>query len=220
MLPMNPSCLSATLDALDETHFWGQHLGDDEKTPIARWIAAQSDVLRLAPGVWRAEADVSDFHLFTGERIRTRQAAGNILGIEACRALAHLAPDDGVIASALGGALQRIGRSCFANGCVKGECAYSAVAYWRYLATSGRAGVADQLREAVPVLSGHRDGRGRWDGFPFYYTLLMLSEAGDYPGMQVEIAYARRACERLLARHLPDGEYGRRQRALLERVVG
>ena len=170
MLPMTPSCLSATLDALDETQFWGGSLDKDEQTAVAHWIAAQRDVLRLAPGVWRTEAGSGQLSVFTGERIHTRLATGNILGVDACRALVHLAPDDNVIAPVLNDAQSCIGHSCFANGCVKGECAHSAVAYWRYLAAAGGEAAEGRLHGAAELLSAHRDGKGRWYGFPYYYT--------------------------------------------------
>ncbi len=218
MIPISSSCISLTLDALNEAGLEGRMPDGAERKQVAQWIAGQGDVLRLAPGVWRAPEDGAAFHLFTGEAVHTQLAVANVLGLEACRALASLDMGWSAVAEALAGAGQKIAHRCYASGCVKGECAHSAVAYWRYLAETSLPDKDERLAAAMSTLAERRDGKGRWLGFPFHYTLLALLEI-DTPAARAEMAYAAPGCARLLARRAADGEYARRQRAVLERVA-
>ena len=70
----------------------------------------------------------------------------------------------------------------------------------------------------VRVLEEHRDDRGRWQRFPFYYTLLALVEGGMKAAVP-EMRYAAPGLERLLKRPATPDKYGVRRRALAERVL-
>ena len=59
---------------------------------------------------------------------------------------------------------------------------------------------------------------GRWRRFPFYYTLLALSEL-DPKLSKTEVLYAAPLCERLLQRHSGRDKYSRRRKALLEKIL-
>jgi len=48
--------------------------------------------------------------------------------------------------------------------------------------------------EGLKALKKRRDGKGRWRNFPFYYTLLSLTEI-DIPQPVDEMKYAAKACE-------------------------
>jgi hypothetical protein len=67
-------------------------------------------------------------------------------------------------------------------------------------------------------LNEFRDGRGRWRRFPFYYTLLALTEIPG-PGAVSEIRYAAPGLERMLGRRGGKDRYGQRRRAIAERVL-
>jgi hypothetical protein len=88
----------------------------------------------------------------------------------------------------------------------------------RYLAASGLADSEERLNAHIAVLSQHRDGKGRWRRFPFYYTLLVLSET-DLPAAVGEMRYAVSACERVLRRFPKDDVFALRQRAVVEGVL-
>lgn len=45
------------------------------------------------------------------------------------------------------------------------------------------------MNSFLTKLIGHCDGKGKWNGFPYYYTLLMLSEVDDPLAIQ-EFQYA------------------------------
>ncbi|HPQ39570.1 MAG TPA: hypothetical protein PLV45_04290 [bacterium] len=77
----------------------------------------------------------------------------------------------------------------------------------------------ERLRGGLIYLKEHRDGKGRWRRFPFYYTLLALTEI---PGRQSddEIRYAAPGLERMLKRKERGDRYDRRRRAVAETLLG
>jgi hypothetical protein len=89
---------------------------------------------------------------------------------------------------------------------------------WRHLLAGGLDRQDERLREGVTYLRSMRSGDGKWRRFPFWYTVLALSEM-DVPGARDEIKYARplleRAAERTPARDL----YARRRHELAARAL-
>jgi hypothetical protein len=76
----------------------------------------------------------------------------------------------------------------------------------------------ERLLAAMSALKSYRDGNTRWRRFPFYYTLLALSEM-DLPSAIEEMRYAAPIMERYLKRHAADSEYSKRRRLLSERIL-
>jgi len=107
---------------------------------------------------------------------------------------------------------------CFSSVCTVGECAHSTIGLMRYLAAGGLADSEKRLNAHIAVLSQHRDGKGRWRRFPFYYTLLALSET-DLPAAVGEMRHAAPACERFLRRSPKGDLFVTRQRVVMERVL-
>ncbi|MFH1313467.1 MAG: hypothetical protein ABIJ00_09640 [Candidatus Eisenbacteria bacterium] len=70
----------------------------------------------------------------------------------------------------------------------------------------------------VRVLQEHRDGRGRWRRFPYYYTLLALVEGGEKTAVP-EMRYAAPGLERMLKRSARRDRYDVRRRELAQRVL-
>ena len=208
--------LAMTVDAVNEALFNGRPLSKAEKEETARWIAGRQVEVGKQAGLFAPTEDdyQEGVRLFTGERLRTKLAARNILTAEAARALVLLDMGEDV--------LERTNRwlleQCFASACTVGECAHSTIGLMRYLAAGGLADSEKRLNAHITVLSRHRDGKGRWKRFPFYYTLLALSET-DLPAAVEEMRYAAPACERVLRRSPRDNTFGPRQRAVMERVL-
>ena len=212
--------LAGTLDALNETFFYGRPLSGAQAEEVARRIAGR----QVKSGAWAGSFAPAEYdhqegvRLFTGERLRTRLAARNVLTAEAARALVLLdvAPDD------VQGTRERAGRwlleQCFSCGCVAGECAHSTVGLMRYLAAGGSGEAERRLNAHIVALFQRRDGKGRWQGFPFYYTLLALAETG-LPLAVEEMRYARPACERALKRPADGDPFHERRRAVVQRVL-
>jgi hypothetical protein len=61
-----------------------------------------------------------------------------------------------------------------------------------------------------------RDGRGRWKGFPYYYTVLALSEI-SLPEAKGELAYAGKVRSTISSR-IPE-KYSKRRELLIERLT-
>ena len=74
------------------------------------------------------------------------------------------------------------------------------------------------MSSGIRLLKKYRDGRGRWRRFPFYYTLLALSEAGGRVAA-AEMRYAAPGLERLMRRRAGGDRYALRRRAVAERVL-
>jgi hypothetical protein len=89
---------------------------------------------------------------------------------------------------------------------------------WRHLAAGGLTNAEVRLTEGLRTLRQRRDSKGKWKSFPFYYTLLALSEM-DIPQAVEEMRYAAGACERDLKRPPKNDVFNRRRRVLCERIL-
>lgn len=212
--------LAATLDAVNETFFYGRSLAAAEREETAKWLAelqGRNDRAHtrfpLSP-----EALNGGIPLFTGEKLRTKYPGADVIGVEACRALMLLNGDDPAVRATLVRANEGLRDACFVGSCIIGECAHGAVAVWRYLAIGGLEDAERRLDAHLRRLAAHRDGKGRWQRFPFYYTLLALSEL-DHPHARVEIQYAAPTCERMLRRAPKDDPIIARRWDLMARVL-
>ncbi|MBN1148960.1 MAG: hypothetical protein JXA78_17005 [Anaerolineales bacterium] len=215
-----PDNLFLTLDSLNEAFFTGRTLSQADRERSAEWIASRQRQSGRYAGLFVPDESGPDqpFHLFSGEKLRTCLAARNVLSAEAARAITLLEPASPAARQALARARESLARSCFAAQlCVLGECAHSGVGWMRCLAAWGSDEARQRLHAHVENLSQHRNGEGRWRRFPFYYTLLALTETG-LPSAAEEIRYVAPTCERLLKREA-DGAFAARRKAILERAL-
>jgi hypothetical protein len=217
--------LARTLDALNEVFFAGRSLLRSEGVEVAKWIAGRQG----KPGSYAdmfapTRTDYREgIRLFTGERIRSGAGTGHILGEEACRALILLNVPLVKVSDALSRATLGITKrlaSSEASGAARGTfcCATCTCSLWRHLAAGGLNDSERRLASGMKTLKSHRLGDGRWKRFPFYYTLLALSET-DIPSATAEMRYAAPACERSLRRSPRDDRFTRRRRLLAERIL-
>jgi hypothetical protein len=220
---VHPTSLAKTIDAINEAFFFGLSMPKNEKKKAALWIVARQGQ-RGAYGSMFAPTE-KDFRegirLFTGERITSNAAIGHILGEEACRSLILLNIRDREVYHAMQAAShgmltflyrakdKRRGYYC---------CGACTDALWRHLSVGGLDHAQERLRKGIRVLRQHRDGTGRWRSFPFYYTLLALSEI-ELPGAYEEMRYAAKTCEALQRRLKNDGKISQRRRSLIEKVL-
>jgi hypothetical protein len=213
-----PDSLTATLGALDEAFFRGQSLPQVQRAEVAAWLVGRQDQAGPDAGTFApTETDhLEAMRLYSGEKLKTRFAAGHILNAQAARALFLLdAPTPGA-QEAIRRTDQRLRQACFATSCIVGECAHATVGLMRYLAAGGLDDAERRLNAYLGTLSQQRDGQGRWRRFPFYYTLLALSEI-DLPQAIQERQYAAPACERYLRRATHDDTIGWRRQAIMQR---
>ncbi len=215
--------LAKTVDSVNEAFFFDQPVTAAEREEVALWIARRQGL----PGAYAnmfapTDADAKNgIRLFTGERLGPSASLRHVSGEEACRALLLLRSRSHEVTSALDrategmrGALKRAKEDNREKFC----CGTCDPALWRHITAGGLRGADEWLAKGMKVLKGFRDGNGRWQRFPFYYTLLALSEI-DLPAARQEIRYAASVCERLLARTKPSNSITRRRIAVVERVL-
>jgi hypothetical protein len=70
----------------------------------------------------------------------------------------------------------------------------------------------------MKALKKHRDKEGRWGRFPFYYTLLALTEI-DTRAARIEKEYAAPLLEQFLKRKKKATRYNERRRVVAEKIL-
>lgn len=226
MKVVNRNSLGLTLDAVNELLFYGRSLSKAEREKTTQWIVSRQG----KPGSYAnmfapTESDFRDgVRLFSGEKIRSRAAIGHVLGEEACRVLVLLGMPAVDVRNALNrasaGMLRRLERS-EVSGTMPGMycCGTCTCCLWRHLAAGGLEDAERRLAAGMKALKSHRKSNGRWRRFPFYYTLLALSDI-DLPSAIEEMRYASPVCERYLRRLPKENKIAERRRVLVERILG
>jgi hypothetical protein len=199
--------LSETIDAANSAVFWSRDISSRER-------AAMADIISASQGQPGAYADTfalssrertQGIRLFTGERV-TSAAARHITGEEGCRALLLLGGRGREAARALTAASEalleclrrseadlrgtRMGGSPGSFCC--GPCSASV---WRHVTAGGLDRHEERLGRGLQRLRRLRTGEGKWQYFPFWYTVSALIEMDIAPAAE-ELRYA----EPLLAR--------------------
>jgi hypothetical protein len=115
-------------------------------------------------------------------------------------------------------AQQKMEARCYAGFCAVGECRFLTLAFMRYLIASQIPGYEQRMDTFLNLLAVHRDQQGKWGSFPFFYTLLMLSESYA-PQAALERLYAAPACAAALGHPWKDDAVSQRRKAILEKVL-
>jgi hypothetical protein len=89
---------------------------------------------------------------------------------------------------------------------------------WRNLLAGGLDRREERLRRGALHLRSMRDGKHGWRRFPFWYTVLALSEM-DSREATAELSYAAPALEREANRTGSSGVYARRRQQLAARAL-
>jgi hypothetical protein len=218
--------LSHTVDAVNAALFDQRPLAISERRQVARWIASRQGL----PGAYAetfagfAAERNKGIVVFTGERI-TSASARHIVGEEACRALRSLGVRDRVVSAALDRAcdglmrcLERAARDPRRTNPGLFCCGKCSVGLWRNLLSGSLNRREERLRRGAAHLHSTRDGNGQWSRFPFWYTVLALSEM-DAPEALRELRYAAPVLERT-AGSTAHGIYARRRRELAVKALG
>ena len=215
--------LAATVDAVDEALFFGWPLKARERAEAARWIAERQGLPGAYAGMY-APTDLDyqqGLRLFTGERMCSGGGLAHVLGEEAGRALRLLRAPQATVRDALHRADTSMGERLARSGYPESGrycCSTCSVAVWRHLAAGGLGGAEELLAVGVRSLRGRRDGKGRWRGLPFWYTVLALHDM-DLPAAGEELHYAAPALERAARGRAGADQYAARRQALTERVL-
>ena len=223
---INRASVSETVDAINAALFDGRTIAAAERGEAARWIAGRQGL----PGAYAdtfagfpAER-VKGIVLFTGERIGSASAR-HILGEEASRVLRQLRVEDREVTRALEsahhGLMQCLGRAAAdpRNGnpglfC----CGKCSVGLWRNLLAGGLDRQDERLRRGASHLRSMRDGEHGWRRFPFWYTVLALSEM-DSAEARRELKHAAPALERTASAAAPSARYARRRHDVAVRAL-
>ena len=223
---INRTSLSQTVDAIDAAQFEGRALAVTERHQVARWIAARQGLPGAYGGTFAGFPSERSrgIVLFTGERIASASAR-HILGEEASRALRLLRVREGGVTRALEAADDGLMR-CLARAAEDPRnrnpglycCGKCSVGLWRNLLSGGLSRREERLRHGALHLRSVRDGEHGWRRFPFWYTVLALSEM-DMTEAKAELKYAAPALERTAARPVASAVYARRRRELAARAL-
>jgi len=222
-MQLDANSLAKTVDAVQEAFFFKHPVSSTDREAAAFWIATRQG----QPGCYAdmfapTPADAANgIHLFTGERVAPSASLRHVSGEEACRAMILLKPKSKEARSALErattGMLLALERSR-GNGRDFFCCGTCDPALWRHIAAGGLRGAEEWIPKGLKNLKAHRDSLGRWRRFPFYFTLLALTEI-DLPEARREIKYAAAVIEKSLARRASAGKYSQRRRAVLETAL-
>jgi hypothetical protein len=222
---INSTSLSRTVDAVHAARFEGRTLGAGERRRAAQWIAARQGL----PGAYGNTfagfpAERAGIVLFTGERIE-HASARHILGEEASRALRQLRVRDAAATRALAAADEGLLR-CLARAAEDPRrtnpglfcCGKCSVGLWRNLLSGGLDRQDERLQKGAAHLRSMRKGASEWRKFPFWYTVLALSEM-DNEAANAELKYAAPELTRVANRPVPASPYARRRHELAVRTL-
>lgn len=219
---VNTKSLAQTLDALNEAFFTGKKLTTEERKDAALWIVSRHGLYGSYANMFApTQKDLDEgIKVFTGEKVKTGAATSHILGEESSRVLYILNIREKEVQKALDEAVQGI-QSRFDEQTLQYGfycCGFCTCSLWRHtvVGTLDQKGII--LEQGVKTLKRLRRGNSQWRRFPFYYTLLALSEI-DLPGALDEIKYAAPVLEKMIRRKAPVDEYGSRRRILAERLL-
>jgi hypothetical protein len=218
--------LATLVDNIEQRRFFGQSIPARELITAEREIASRQGLPGSYAGMFAPTP--LDFErgmrVFTGEPVRSKAATAHILGQECCRLLIKLRAKDRLVSEALAraeaGMRERLRTHDRANAQRAGFycCGICTASLWRHLAAGGLDSPAPRFRNGMRVLASLRTAGGRWKRFPFFYTLLALTELG-VPEARPELRWAAPAAERSLKALRGTGRYVSRRRAVLEQAL-
>ena len=222
---LNSKSLSATIDNVNVADFYGAPLKKQDCRDAIAWILTRFE----APSAYGrtfgiTRQDESErLCTFTGEGLVSDASMRHVHAEEACRALIVLNRVAKLNIPELELASQFL-LSCIVRSENAGKpagtycCGPCTVSLWRHMAVGGLADYSKKLNLGVGVLQTYRDSKGTWGRFPFYYTLLALSEI-DLANARKEIRYALPECKRKLKTLRASSRFSRRKADLLTRIL-
>jgi len=219
MIIVRPTSLTATLDSAAEALFYQHPIPADLRKDIATLLIHRQSQTGPNSGFFipfTAESP-TQFRLFSGEQLTTEFARWHIQLIEATRILNLLALDSSAVVKSIQIAEHRMDTMCYSKFCSKGECKSVTIAFMRFLNSVDLEDAGARLNSFLKKLTSRRDGKGKWNGFPYFYTLLMLSEVDDPLAFQ-ELQYATPSFHKLSYLLTPADPISARRQAILNQA--
>ena len=154
--------------------------------------------------------------LLTGERVSSSAATRHVLGEEALRtAIVWKMGASSAVKQALNGFNQILDRGARSGS----YCCYNCtIAFLRTLTVAKPNEWNQILEKGLNGIRKARTADGKWHGFPFYYTLLTLSET-DTAAARAELKHASKMAERLIGRYQGDNRTSRFRKLALEAAL-
>jgi hypothetical protein len=217
--------LAGTIDAVNDALFFGGRIPKNEARRTALWLAGRQGLPKSYAGMFApTDRDYAEgIRLFTGERITSGAATAHILGEETCRVLLLLEVDLEEASAALVRATHSMDDRLSQSESERGSrgffcCGSCTASLWRHLAAGGLTKGRERLAAGVNVLKEYRNRDGGWRRFPFYYTLLALTEMNGRSALE-EMRYAAPRLEQMLKRRGRGDRFDMRRRAVAERIL-
>jgi hypothetical protein len=218
--------LAKTVDNIDELLFLRKKINRTDISKATHFILGRTN----KPGSYEnmpapTEYDFKNgLKLFTGEKVTSNAGIAHILGHEALRTAYILTTDmpnlRKEVESATNFIVRRIKdapKQQRLNGLYC--CSTCSCALWRHIAAGNMLGCKKMLKFGIKHLADSQDSKGRWKGFPFYYTLLVLSESVISPAtVQLRYAYAK-TLNRSLTGIKGADKYSKRRKMLLQKII-
>jgi hypothetical protein len=212
--------LAETLWRLEEVRRGFRLKVDTQVTEALNWVLSRQGLKGAYRGLFApTEKDLRGVKFLTGESIFSA-ALRHILGEEALRTvvawnLGSSSTVKGVKESFVH--LERLGESPAKESgffC----CHKCTIAFLRTLAVVKPDGWRATLEKGVENIRKKRTPDGKWHGFPFYYTLLTLSEI-DLPSAKAELRHASSVAKKLLNRYQKEDRISRFRKIGLEAAI-
>ena len=195
-----PESLQETVYRLEEVRQGFRKCSGKEIQEAVNWVLQRQGLKGSYRGLFApTEKDLAEgLQTLTGEKYPGRQAlTSHILGEEALRAVilwsrgSHpaavkaLTSFKEIMDSAPGG------RYC---------CYNCTIGFLRALSVVKLKGSGEILGKGIGNIKRMREACGRWRGFPFYYTLLALSEM-NVPSAKAELKHAGKTAQKLVGKY-------------------
>lgn len=210
-----PESLQETLWRLEEVRRGFRSKSVTDVQEALQWVLARQGLEESYYNLFMpTNQDLSQgVRLLTGERMWSDAGIRHVLGEEALRTVIVWKLRS---SSAVNQALKGFNDLLEAGGKNGSWCCYTCtMAFLRTLAVAKPEKWDGILEKGVNRIRKARTTDGRWHGFPFYYTLLTLSEL-ETPSARAELRHASKIAERLLKRYRSDDRTSRFRRLALE----
>jgi hypothetical protein len=222
---LNKTSLAQTIDNVNEAFFYGMKISKKDAGDVISWISSQQGTAYSYAGSFGVTAKdmKGKVYTFTGEQLTSPASMRHIIAEEASRVLIQLSKLTGKKVPALKTANVRLLR-----GIKYGEsigkpagtfcCGACTIGLWRHINSGGFPAIAKKLPLGIQYLKTFRDGKGSWGRFPFYYTLLALSEMKSQEAKR-EIMYVMPVIKSRLNRMKKSGKFSQRRYDLLLKLL-
>jgi len=193
--------LQETLWRLEEVRYGFRSKSDLNVREALDWILTRQGLPRSYCNLFMpTDQDLHQgLRLLTGELIQSDAAIRHILGEEALRAAIVWGLRSSLaVKQAIEGFDQILERGARSKG---RYCCYNCtIAFLRTLVLVKPEEWESTLQKVFNGIEKARISEGKWHGFPFYYTLLTLSELNT-PLARVELRYVSKTAKKLLKRY-------------------